>query len=112
MTDEERALVERWILAFCEAPPVVDAELMRRLIAEHESLEGTEMAEKRFKAGDRVGWDHSQGATTGRVIRKVVSETCIEGHRVAASIDNPEYVVESDRTGARAAHKPSALRKR
>lgn len=34
MTDEERDLVERWILAFCEPPPVVDAELMRRLLAE------------------------------------------------------------------------------
>lgn len=34
MTEEERDLVERWILAFCEPPPVVDAELMRRLLAE------------------------------------------------------------------------------
>jgi hypothetical protein len=34
MTNEERELVDRWILAFCEPPPVVDAELMRRLLAE------------------------------------------------------------------------------
>lgn len=37
MTDEERALVEQWILIFCEAPPVIDVELMRRLIAEHQA---------------------------------------------------------------------------
>ena len=36
-TDEERALVEQWILIFCEAPPVIDVELMRRLIAEHQA---------------------------------------------------------------------------
>lgn len=39
MTDEERELVDRWILAFCEPPPVVDAELMRRLLAEPHLLE-------------------------------------------------------------------------
>jgi hypothetical protein len=37
--------------------------------------------------------------------------TKIGTHRVAASRDNPEYVVESDRSGKRAAHKASALKK-
>jgi hypothetical protein len=35
MTNEERELLDRWILAFLEAPPIVDPELMRRLLAEH-----------------------------------------------------------------------------
>lgn len=69
------------------------------------------MADKDFKPGDKVKWDHSQGATTGEVVRKVTSKTRIKGHKVAASQDNPEYIVESARTGARAAHKPDALRK-
>jgi hypothetical protein len=30
---------------------------------------------------------------------------------VAASQDNPEYIVESDKSGKRAAHKRSALKK-
>jgi len=30
-------LIERWILAFCEPPPLVDAELMRRVLADHEA---------------------------------------------------------------------------
>ncbi|WP_246450630.1 DUF2945 domain-containing protein [Sphingomonas rhizophila] len=34
-----------------------------------------------------------------------------QGHKVAASKDNPEYLVESDKSGKRAAHKPSALKK-
>jgi hypothetical protein len=64
-----------------------------------------------LKAGDKVRWDHSQGETTGKVVRKVTRPTRIKGHKVAASPTNPEYIVESGKTGARAAHKPSELRK-
>jgi bifunctional N-acetylglucosamine-1-phosphate-uridyltransferase/glucosamine-1-phosphate-acetyltransferase GlmU-like protein len=39
MTNEERDLVDRWIVTFCETPPVIDAELMRRLIAEQEATQ-------------------------------------------------------------------------
>ncbi len=69
------------------------------------------MTDKTLKAGDKVKWDHSQGTTTGKVVRKLTSPTKIKGHKVAASRDNPEYLVESSKTGARAAHKPSELRK-
>ncbi|WP_374599611.1 DUF2945 domain-containing protein [Brevundimonas sp.] len=69
------------------------------------------MTEKTFKAGDAVKWDHSQGTTKGKVVKKVTSPTEIKGHKVAASKDNPEYVVKSDKTGSKAAHKPSELRK-
>lgn len=69
------------------------------------------MTDKSFKAGDTVRWDHSQGTTTGKVVRKLTSRTKIRNHKVAASPDNPEYLVESTRTGARAAHRPGELRK-
>lgn len=69
------------------------------------------MTEKTFKAGDAVKWDHSQGTTNGKVVKKVTSPTKIKGHKVAASKDNPEYIVKSDKTGAKAAHKPDELRK-
>jgi hypothetical protein len=36
MDQETRALVQRWILTFLEAPPLIDAELMRTVLAEHE----------------------------------------------------------------------------
>ncbi|WP_327448863.1 hypothetical protein [Brevundimonas sp.] len=39
MDDEAERLVERWILAFCEPPPLVDPELMRRMLADHETRE-------------------------------------------------------------------------
>jgi len=69
------------------------------------------VTDKSFKAGDAVTWDHSQGTTKGKVVRKVTSPTQIKGHKVAASKDNPEYIVKSDKTGAKAAHKPGELRK-
>ena len=69
------------------------------------------MSDKTFKAGDKVKWDPSHGVTTGKVVKKVTSETRVKGHKVAASEDNPEYIVESAKTGARAAHRPSELKK-
>ncbi|PZN99924.1 MAG: DUF2945 domain-containing protein [Alphaproteobacteria bacterium] len=69
------------------------------------------MTEKTFKAGDTVKWDHSQGTTKGKVVKKLTSPTRIKGHKVAASENNPEYIVRSDKTGAKAAHKPTELRK-
>ena len=69
------------------------------------------MTKKIFEAGDAVKWDHSQGTTRGKVVKKVTSPTQIKGHKVAASEDNPEYIVKSDKTGAKAAHKPTELRK-
>ena len=69
------------------------------------------MAEKTFKAGDKVEWDSSGGHSVGKVVKKVTSPTKIKGHKVAASKDNPEYIVQSDTSGAKAAHKPESLKK-
>ena len=65
---------------------------------------------KTLKAGDKVSWKSHGGAAHGKVVRKVTSPMTIKGHKVAASKDNPEYLVETDE-GKRAAHKASALRK-
>ena len=65
---------------------------------------------KNLKQGDKVGWDSSGGHSTGKVVKKLTSSMKIKGHKVAASKDNPEYLVETD-DGKRAAHKPDALTK-
>jgi hypothetical protein len=64
-----------------------------------------------FKAGDKVQWHSPQGTVEGKIKKKLTSPTTIKGHEVAASKDNPEYLVVSDKTGAEAAHKASALKK-
>lgn len=69
-------------------------------------------AEQKLHKGDDVEWETSQGTTSGTVERKLTAETNIKGHKVKASADDPQYLVESDKTGAEAAHKPSALKKK
>ncbi len=64
-----------------------------------------------LKQGDKVEWDSSGGHSRGTVEEKRTSPTKIKGHKVAASPENPEYIVRSDKSGARAAHKPEALKK-
>lgn len=63
-----------------------------------------------FKAGDKVEWDSSGGHSVGKVVKKLTKPTQIKGHKVAASPDNPEYMIKSDKGGT-AAHKPDALKK-
>lgn len=65
----------------------------------------------KVKVGDRVAWRSSGGRSVGTVVKKQTNPTRIKGHEVAASKDNPEYIVESDKSGKRAAHKAEALRK-
>lgn len=68
--------------------------------------------DKDLKQGDKVEWNTSQGKTSGEVQKRVTSKTKIKGHEVKASEDNPQYVVESDKSGEKAAHKPESLRKK
>ena len=65
---------------------------------------------KTLHKGDKVSWSSHGGTAHGKVVKKVTSPMAIKGHKVAASKDNPEYLVETGE-GKRAAHKPSALRK-
>jgi hypothetical protein len=66
---------------------------------------------KTLAKGDKVEWNTSQGKTTGRVVKKQTTSTKIKGHKVAASKDNPEYIVRSEKSGDTAAHKPGSLKK-
>ena len=66
---------------------------------------------KTLKSGDKVSWDLSGGHSVGTVVKKQTSPTQIKGHKVAASKDNPQYIVKSDKSGKVAAHKPRELKK-
>jgi hypothetical protein len=67
--------------------------------------------DKDLKSGDKVEWNTPQGKTRGRVVKKVTREARVKGHKVAASPENPEFLVRSDKSGKEAAHKPEALKK-
>ena len=64
-----------------------------------------------LKKGDHVEWGTSQGKTEGTVKKKLTSPTDIKTHHAAASPDNPEYLVETDKSHKEAAHKPDELKK-
>ncbi len=62
-----------------------------------------------FRQGDKVEWNTPQGKTRGTVKMKLTSQTRVGGQKVNASEDDPRYLVESEKSGKEAAHKPDAL---
>jgi hypothetical protein len=65
----------------------------------------------------RSEWNSPQGKTEGKVVEKVTHEKRVgnrgqKGTKVKGSEDDLRYVVESEKTGKQAAHKPSALKKK
>ncbi len=61
-----------------------------------------------FRQGDRVSWRSHGGRATGTVQRKITADEHAARRQVRASVDNPQYLVRSDR-GGDAVHKPTAL---
>ena len=64
-----------------------------------------------FRRGDRVEWSFRGRRVTGRVRRKLTSRVEVGGRTVAASKDDPRYVVRTDKTGKETTRRPGALRR-
>lgn len=62
-----------------------------------------------MRTGQRVHWNTSQGRTTGTTVERRTSDFTFDGKQFRASEDEPFWIVESEKTGARAAHKESSL---
>lgn len=65
-----------------------------------------------YRKGDRVGWRSHGSEAVGRVKRRITRRTRAAGRRVDASPDDPQYEVESEKSGRSAVHRPQALWKR
>lgn len=63
-----------------------------------------------FKKGDKVTWKSHGGEAHGTVEKKQTGPMDIKGHHVAATKEDPQYVVKTEK-GSIAAHKPGALKK-
>jgi len=61
--------------------------------------------------GDRVSWNTPQGRTRGRIVERREKDFEFAGQHFTATSDEPAFLVESEKTEARAAHKGSALRR-
>ena len=64
-----------------------------------------------FKKGDHVEWNSHGGTAEGTVKKKITEDTEAAGRKVKADDDNPQYLVESEKSGNDAVHKPGALKK-
>jgi hypothetical protein len=64
-----------------------------------------------FAVGDHVEWNSEAGRVRGTIRKKIVSEIKFKGYTVHASKDEPQYLIESDKTDHMAMHKGSALKK-
>jgi hypothetical protein len=64
-----------------------------------------------FKIGDHVSWNSEAGRVSGIIRRKISAPVEFKGYTVHASREEPQYLIESDKTDHLAMHKGSALRK-
>ena len=64
-----------------------------------------------FKIGDHVSWNSEAGRVSGVIRKKISAPIQFKGYTVHASREEPQYLIESDKTDHLAMHKGSALRK-
>lgn len=65
----------------------------------------------KYSVGDHVSWNSEAGRVSGHIVKIHASDFDFKGHRHRASEQDPQYVIESDKTDHVAAHKESALTK-
>lgn len=61
--------------------------------------------------GDRVRWNTSQGETDGEIVAVREQDFQLHEQKYRASRDEPMYIVESEGSGKRAAHRADALKR-
>jgi hypothetical protein len=64
-----------------------------------------------FKRGDRVEWKFGRGKAVGVVRKRLTARTTVGNQVVAASKDDPRYLVETERSKKRVAKRPDALKR-
>lgn len=62
-----------------------------------------------FERGDRVEWNFRGRIVAGRVRRRLTERTEIGGRVVAASKEDPRYLVRSDKSGNETVRRAAAL---
>lgn len=62
-----------------------------------------------ISTGDTVTWNTPQGTTQGKALEKKTQPFQLDKQKFNASDDDPYWVVESEKSGSRAAHRESTL---
>jgi len=66
---------------------------------------------KKLKVGDHVTWNSEAGHVSGTIIKVHTKDFVFKGYTHHASKDDPQYEIESEKTGHIAAHKGAVLRR-
>ena len=66
---------------------------------------------RELQVGDHVSWNSEAGRVSGIIRKKITKPVQFKGYTVRASTDEPQYLIESDKTDHMAMHKGSALRR-
>ncbi|HZL37447.1 MAG TPA: HVA1 family protein [Tepidisphaeraceae bacterium] len=64
-----------------------------------------------FKVGDHVEWNSEAGRVRGTIRKKITAKIQFKGYAVHASREEPQYLIDSDKTDHIAMHKGSALKR-
>ncbi len=63
----------------------------------------------KFQVGDHVRWNSEAGYVTGIIIKVHTADFDYKGHTHRASVDDPQYEIQSDKTDHIAAHRGKVL---
>ena len=63
-----------------------------------------------FKRGDHVEWNSEAGRVRGVILKRVVADYDYKGYIHHATEDDPQYLIQSDKTDHTAIHKGAALK--
>lgn len=63
----------------------------------------------KFDIGDHVTWNSEAGHVSGKIIRIHTKDFAYKGYTHHATADEPQYEIQSDKSGHIAVHKGSAL---
>jgi hypothetical protein len=66
---------------------------------------------EQFKRGDRVEWSFRGHAVKGKVVRRLTSRAEVNGQAVAATKEDPRYLVRSEKSGKETVRRPQALKR-
>ena len=64
-----------------------------------------------FKIGDHVSWNSEAGRVRGRIVRVYKKDVTYKGYVHHASLEDPQYAIQSDKTDHIALHKGRVLRR-
>ena len=64
-----------------------------------------------FRRGDRVEWSFRGRPVRGKVLRRLTERSVVGGQVVAASKDDPRFVVRTEKSGKETTRKPGSLRR-